>query len=92
MRIGGLENFCGAIGYQQNQGKHYKNQANRPREGGGEDFPPVLAVEFGACRHFGLVLGFDSLLLVPPGAAAVEVVSDVGGADDSHRRSIAQIF
>lgn len=52
----------------------------------------MLTVEFGTGRHFGLVLGLDSLLLVPPRAATVEVVSDVGGADNSHRRSIAQIF
>ena len=37
----------------------------------------MLAVEFGACRHLGLVLGLDSLLFVPPRAAAVEVVPNV---------------
>lgn len=72
-----LEEACRAIGDQQNQREHYQNQSNRPREAGSEDFPSMLAVEFGACRHFGLVLGFDPLLFVPPRAAAVEVVPDV---------------
>lgn len=37
----------------------------------------MLAVKFGARRHFGLVLGLDSLLLVPPRAAAVEIRSNI---------------
>ena len=52
----------------------------------------MLAVEFGPSYEFGLVLGFESLPAIPPGAAAVQVVANVRRADDGHRRSIAQIF
>jgi len=61
----------------------------------------VLAVDFGPGRKFGLILGLKSLFFVPPGAAAVEIISNVRGADDSHFSplssdvrglSIAQIF
>ena len=52
----------------------------------------MLLVEFRPSREFGLVLGLDSLFAVPPCAAAVEIVSDVGSASNGHGQSIAQIF
>lgn len=72
-----LKDLCGAICDQHDQCYEKQHQPHRPREAGGEHLPPMPAVEFGTYRHFGLVLGFDSLLLVPPRAAAVEVVSDI---------------
>jgi len=51
-----------------------------------------LAMDFSPGRKFGFVLGLESLFFVPPGAAAVEVISNIGGADHGHRQSIAQIF
>ncbi len=47
----------------------------------------MLAVDFGPGGKLSLVLGFESLLFVPPGAATVEIVSDVRGADDRHTLS-----
>ena len=44
----------------------------------------MLAVERGPGGQFGLVVRFHALLAVPPGAAAVEVGPDLGGADGSH--------
>jgi hypothetical protein len=57
----------------------------------------MLLMEFGPCREFDLILGFDSLLAIPPGAAAIEIISNVRGADNRHinglrKLSIAQIF
>ena len=61
----------------------------------------MLAVDFGPGRELSLVLGLKSLFFVPPGAAAIKVISNVRRADDSHfsplsldvrRLSIAQIF
>ncbi len=44
----------------------------------------MAAVDFGSAVQVCLVRGWVSLFAVPPGAAAVQVVSDVGGADDWH--------
>jgi hypothetical protein len=44
----------------------------------------MLAVDFGSGCEFGLVLGFKSLLAVPPGAAAIEVIPNIRRADDCH--------
>ena len=47
----------------------------------------MLAMDFCPKGEFGLVLGFKSLLLVPPGTVTIEVVPDIRGADDGHIRS-----
>ena len=44
----------------------------------------MLAVEFSSGCEFGLVLGFKSLLAVPPGTAAVKVIPNIRRADDWH--------
>ena len=44
----------------------------------------MLAVEFSSSCEFGLVLGFKSLLAVPPGAAAIKVIPNIRRADDWH--------
>ncbi len=58
---------------------------------------PVMKLSPGG--EFGLVFRFQSLLSVPPGAPAVEIIAYIRRADDSHvsprfveRESIAQIF
>jgi hypothetical protein len=52
----------------------------------------VFVVQLRAGREFRSVLRDQALFFVPPGAAAVEVISDVRRTDNSHRQSIAQIF
>jgi hypothetical protein len=44
-------------------------------------------VEFGPSGEFGLILGFQSLFAIPPGAAAVEVISNIRRSDYRHRFS-----
>jgi hypothetical protein len=38
-------------------------------------------MDFSAKGKFGLVLGFESLLFVPPGSATIQVIPDIRGAD-----------
>jgi hypothetical protein len=70
-------------------------------EVGGKDFASMLAVDFGPGGKFGLILRLEALFFIPPGAATVEIISNVRRADDSHfsplspevrTSSIAQIF
>ncbi len=49
-------------------------------------------VEVCPSREFRLVFGGSPNLAVPPGAAAVQVISNLRGADRAHWQSIAQIF
>jgi hypothetical protein len=44
----------------------------------------MLAVEFSSGCEFSLVLGFETLLAIPPGTAAIEVIPNVRRADDWH--------
>jgi len=54
----------------------------------------MLAMDLGPGGHFSLILGGNSLLVIPPGTATVEIISNVRRAGDGHgfRQSIAQIF
>ena len=70
-------NSCRAIRYQHNQGDHQKNQPNRPRKTRGQDLASMFDVEFGSSRKFSLVNRLHTLFFVPPGAAAVEVGSNI---------------
>lgn len=45
----------------------------------------MFGVELSPGREFGLVYRCETLLLVPPGAAAVEVGANIGRADDVHK-------
>ena len=49
-------------------------------------------VELGPGSKLALVDGFGPLFLVPPGTAAIQVGSNIRGADNGHGESIAQIF
>ena len=44
----------------------------------------MFAVDFGPKGKFSLVLGFESLLFVPPGPATIEVIPNIRRADDWH--------
>ena len=44
----------------------------------------MLAVDFGPCRELGLIFGLKALLAIPPGAAAIEIISNVRGTDNGH--------
>ncbi len=79
-----LQNSRGAIGDQENQCRKEQDQSQRTRQAGGDDFSTVLTVDFGPRGKLCLVLGFESLLAVSPGAATIQVVSDVRRADDGH--------
>jgi hypothetical protein len=52
----------------------------------------VLVVELRPSREFNPVFGFDAFFTIPPGAAAVEIISDIRGAGDRHGQIVAQIF
>jgi hypothetical protein len=61
----------------------------------------VLAVDFGPSCKFSLILGLKALFAIPPGAAAIKIISNVRGADDRQfsppvsgvgKLIIAQIF
>jgi hypothetical protein len=41
-------------------------------------------MDLGAGCHLGLVLRFKAFLTIPPGAATVEVIANVRGADNGH--------
>ena len=49
-------------------------------------------MEFGSTGKFGLVFRLVSLPAVPPSAAAVQVIPNVGRTDDLHAQSIAHLF
>jgi hypothetical protein len=96
-----LQNLSSTVGDQQDQRDEKQDQSQGTIESRGKDLAPMLAVDFGPCGELGLILRFEALFLVPPGAAAVEIISNVRGADDWHfsplilqvgRSSIAQIF
>jgi hypothetical protein len=44
----------------------------------------MLAVDLGPGGKLGLVLGFKPLFTIPPGAAAIQIISNVRGADYGH--------
>jgi hypothetical protein len=44
----------------------------------------MFLVELGSGCHLGTILRFDTLLAVPPGAAAVKVIPNFRRADDGH--------
>ena len=61
----------------------------------------MLAVDLGPGGEFRLIFRLESLFAIPPSAAAIEVISNVRGADNRHvsppsvgpgEPSIAQIF
>jgi hypothetical protein len=94
-----LENLRSAIGRQQDQCGHEQNQTHRTVQGGSQHLSSMPVMELGPSRKLGLVLGFQSLFAVPPGAPAVKIISNIRGADDRHispfhveKESIAQIF
>jgi hypothetical protein len=93
--------LCRAIGDQEDQRHKKQNQPQRTIEVGDKDLTSVLAVDFGPEGKFGLILGFKSLFFVPPGAATIEIISNIRRAYNSHFSppglqirglSIAQIF
>jgi hypothetical protein len=49
-------------------------------------------MKFGAGGEFSLVRRFDTLPAIPPGAATIEIGSNIRRTDDRHGTSIAQIF
>ena len=73
-----------AIGDQENQRRKQQDQSQRTCEAGCNYFPSMLAVDLGPGGKLGLILRFESLLAVPPGAATVEIVSNVRRADNGH--------
>ncbi len=79
-----LQNMRGAIGNQQDQGGKEQNQSQGTRQAGYNNFPSMLAVDFGPGCHLGLVLRFESFLAIPPGTTTVKIISNVGRADDGH--------
>jgi len=79
-----LQDLRGAISNKQDQGNKEESQSQGTRQIRGKDFPSVLAVDFGPGRKFGPILRLKSLLAIPPGAPAVEIVSNIRRADDSH--------
>ena len=76
---------------QQGEGEEEQERAQRPREGGGEDGASMLAMEGRPRAEFGLVGGFHALFAVPPGAAAIEIGSNFGGADGSHEGILSHL-
>ena len=84
VQVSALQYLCCAVGNEQDQRHKKQNQSQRTREIGGKDFPSVLAVDFGPSCKFGLVLGFESLLFVPPSAATIEVISNIRRTNDCH--------
>ena len=44
----------------------------------------MLSMDFRPCRELGLVFRLKSLLAIPPGTAAVKIISNVRGADYRH--------
>jgi hypothetical protein len=61
----------------------------------------MLSMDLCPGGELGLVFGLKSLLAIPPGAPAIEIITDVRRADNWHvstlgvglgRTSIAQIF
>jgi hypothetical protein len=85
--------------FQKDDGDQQQDKSHHAVQGGGQHLTSMLVVELGPRRQFGPVLGFQSLLAIPPGAPAVQVISNIRGADDRHsspfrveKESIAQIF
>ncbi len=72
-----LHNTRGAIRNEHNQGDHQQDHPNCAREAGCKDLASVFVVQFRSSHKLGLVRRFDTLLFVPPGAATVEVISNV---------------
>ena len=79
-----LQNLSSAIGDQQDQSHKKQNHSQGTVECGSKNFTPVLPVDFSPGYKFSLVLRLESLLAVPPGAAAIEIISNVRGTDDRH--------
>jgi hypothetical protein len=79
-----LNDLPGAEGNKQNQRRQQQDQRQCPRQTGSDDLPPMEAMELGPGGHFGLVGGFDPLLVVPPGTRTVDVRADFGSTDGSH--------
>ena len=84
--------FGCAICHQHHQRNHQQNQPNRARDARCQYLTSMPHVEFGPRREFSLVLRFHALFAIPPGAAAIEVGSNIRSADNGHGVSIAQIF
>lgn len=87
-----LDEFGCKIVYEHNQCNHKQNHPNRPRDARCQHLTPVFDVEFGTSRKFGLVLRFDALLPVPPGAVAIEVGTNVRRADYRHKAEYSTNF
>ncbi len=91
--------MSGAVGGEKSEGNEKEDQAGSPGQSGGQDLASMPLMELGAGSQLGAVIRFDALFAIPPGAAAVEVIPDIRGADDRHNSplfvegiSIAQIF
>jgi len=44
----------------------------------------MLTVDFGPCYELGLILRLNPLFAIPPGAAAIKIISNIRGADHGH--------
>jgi hypothetical protein len=44
----------------------------------------MLSMDFRPRGELGLVLRLESLFAIPPGAAAIEIISNIRGADHGH--------
>jgi hypothetical protein len=73
-----LSDLGRAPGDEQGQSGQDEEEGECPHKARGEHLVAVAAVQVRAGGELGLVLGFVPLLAVPPGAAAVEVVTDLG--------------
>ena len=49
----------------------------------------MLSVDFRPRGKLGLIFRLESLFAIPPGAAAIEIISNVRGADHGHVLTIA---
>jgi hypothetical protein len=88
-----------AISDKQDQRDKKQDHSHGTGDAGYQDSASVPAVDFRSCGKLGLILGLKALRFVPPGAATVEIVTDIRRADHWHfapprlgKLSIAQIF
>jgi hypothetical protein len=79
-----LEKPGGAIGDEHHQGGQQQDERQGARQPGSQDGAAVGPVQLRTGGELGLVRGLDALQGVPPGAGAIEVGADFGGADGFH--------
>jgi hypothetical protein len=63
--------LSGAVRYQRQNCRKKQDHAKGPHEKRGQGLPSVLTVQFSPGGKLGLILRFDSVFAIAPGAAAI---------------------